>query len=412
MSKSKNNGVDPQDLIERYGADTARLYTMFTAPPEATLGGTTPAVEGATASCAASGTSACVAAAMEAPPVAGTWPAIVFGKGPRPAPGNPHVLKQVTDYQRMQYNTVVSGAMKMLNALGLQGHWTPTQVAQCARGFGILLRGLYPVTPHLAQVPVDRWACGEQGDLLDALAAVDGDALVQDEIELMLQVNGKLRGAILVPARPTAADRADRAGQRAFRKQADGAPQKGDGGAGPAGQRGHLNAPPPCCSCRRPTVAPGFVCLRLPWLRLGAWLCVQQHLCGRLRPALTLGNGLKAQLAIGQQAFRCCPAAGQRTTADHAAGPCCRTAREGGGASRRLARCASSSCASASSSRLRSRDGGELIGPTEMLLQRDISFNEVCRAGKAGRGGPAVPRHADRHRAADCCCRLAAVRSL
>jgi leucyl-tRNA synthetase len=57
MSKSKNNGVDPQDLIEKYGADTARLFTMFTSPPELTLEWNDAAVEGAIASCAASTTS-------------------------------------------------------------------------------------------------------------------------------------------------------------------------------------------------------------------------------------------------------------------------------------------------------------------------------------------------------------------
>jgi leucyl-tRNA synthetase len=59
MSKSKNNGVDPQDLIEKYGADTARLYTMFTAPPEATLEWNDARWRARTASCAGSGTSAC-----------------------------------------------------------------------------------------------------------------------------------------------------------------------------------------------------------------------------------------------------------------------------------------------------------------------------------------------------------------
>jgi leucyl-tRNA synthetase len=57
MSKSKNNGVDPQDLIEKYGADTARLYTMFTAPPEPHWSGTTPLWKAATASCAVCGLS-------------------------------------------------------------------------------------------------------------------------------------------------------------------------------------------------------------------------------------------------------------------------------------------------------------------------------------------------------------------
>ena len=114
------------------------------------------------------------------------------------------VLKQVDyDYQRMQYNTVVSGCMKMINAL------EDFKAADCAggavaliEGFGILLRCLYPATPHIAH---SLWAqlgyAGALGDLLDApWPRVDSAALVQDEIELMLQVNGKLRGSIVVSA--------------------------------------------------------------------------------------------------------------------------------------------------------------------------------------------------------------------
>jgi leucyl-tRNA synthetase len=114
------------------------------------------------------------------------------------------VLKQVDyDYQRMQYNTVVSGAMKMINALedfkALES--AGAQVA-LIEGFGILLRCLYPATPHITHA---LWSelgyAGSLGDLLDApWPQVDPDALLTDEIELMLQINGKLRGSILVSA--------------------------------------------------------------------------------------------------------------------------------------------------------------------------------------------------------------------
>jgi leucyl-tRNA synthetase len=114
------------------------------------------------------------------------------------------VLKQVDyDYQRMQYNTVVSGAMKLLNALeDFKAAGTPgAEVAQI-EGFGILLRCLYPATPHIAH---SLWSglgyAGALGELLDApWPKVDEAALQQDEIELVLQINGKLRGAIRVPA--------------------------------------------------------------------------------------------------------------------------------------------------------------------------------------------------------------------
>ena len=211
MSKSKNNGVDPQDLIEKYGADTARLYTMFTAPPEATLEWNDAAVEGSyrflrrvwnfgykLATMDFSTTQAKVADAD-------SLQAVEFSKEAKALRLEIHtVLRQVDyDYQRMQYNTVVSGAMKMINALD-DFKALDSAGAQVAlvEGFGILLRCLYPATPHLAHT---LWAelgyAGQLGDLLDApWPQVDASALIQDEIELVLQINGKLRGAIVVAA--------------------------------------------------------------------------------------------------------------------------------------------------------------------------------------------------------------------
>jgi leucyl-tRNA synthetase len=130
---------------------------------------------------------------------------VVFGKEAKALRLEIHtVLKQVDyDYQRMQYNTVVSGAMKMINALedfkALDTAGAQVALTEC---FGILLRCLYPATPHIAH---SLWSglgyAATMGDLLDApWPQVDPDALVQDEIELMLQVNGKLRGSIVVPA--------------------------------------------------------------------------------------------------------------------------------------------------------------------------------------------------------------------
>ncbi len=121
-----------------------------------------------------------------------------------------NVLKQVDyDYQRMQYNTVVSGAMKMINALeDFKAVDTAGGQVALIEGFGILLRVLYPATPHIAHSLWESLGyAGVLGDLLDAAwPQVDANALVQDEIELMLQVNGKLRGSILVPAQ---ADKAE-----------------------------------------------------------------------------------------------------------------------------------------------------------------------------------------------------------
>ncbi|ABM35085.1 leucine--tRNA ligase [Paracidovorax citrulli] len=211
MSKSKNNGVDPQELIEKYGADTARLYTMFTAPPEATLEWNDAAVEGSyrflrrvwnfgvkLAGIDAAATEAAIQGAQSLQDVQ-------FGKEAKALRLEIHtVLKQVDyDYQRMQYNTVVSGAMKMLNALeDFKSADAPGGLVALIEGFGILLRVLYPATPHIAH---GLWSglgyAGSLGDLLDApWPQVDAGALMQDEIELVLQINGKLRGAIRVPS--------------------------------------------------------------------------------------------------------------------------------------------------------------------------------------------------------------------
>jgi leucyl-tRNA synthetase len=198
MSKSKNNGVDPQDLIEHYGADTARLFVMFASPPEQTLEWNDAGVEGAGRFLRRVWNFGVKHAAtiQSAGEVIG-----LLGNDAKALRREVHnVLRQVTyDYERMQYNTVVSGAMKLLNALESFKGEAPTALRE---GFGILLRALYPACPHTTwQLWNDLGYAAVHGDLLDApWPEVDESALVQDEIELMLQVNGKLRGAIKVPA--------------------------------------------------------------------------------------------------------------------------------------------------------------------------------------------------------------------
>ena len=204
MSKSKNNGVDPQELINQYGADTARLFVMFASPPEQTLEWNDSGVEGAHRFLKrvwAFGVKH--EAAIKS---AGQDFGALSGEGKALRREVHLVLKQVSyDYERMQYNTVVSGGMKLLNAL--EGFKAAGQDAAIREGFSVLLRVLYPACPHIAhQLWQDLGFAAELGDLLDsAWPSVDEAALVQDEIELMLQVNGKLRGSLKVPA---AADKA------------------------------------------------------------------------------------------------------------------------------------------------------------------------------------------------------------
>jgi leucyl-tRNA synthetase len=196
MSKSKNNGVDPQQVIDKHGADTARLFVMFASPPEQTIEWNDAGVEGANRF------------------LRRVWQFGTRHADALRAGGAAHakdlrfelhtVLRQVSyDYERMQYNTVASGAMKMLNALeGLKGAVAESSPGTLREGFGLLLRVLYPVCPHMTHVLWQQLGyAAELGDLLDApWPEVDDAALQRDEIELVLQVNGKLRGSIKVPA--------------------------------------------------------------------------------------------------------------------------------------------------------------------------------------------------------------------
>jgi leucyl-tRNA synthetase len=234
MSKSKNNGVDPQALIDKYGADTARLYTMFTAPPEATLEWNDAGVEGSYRFLRRVWNFGVKLDAMNsgAADAGSSWSSGPFDKETKVLRLEVHtVLKQVDyDYQRMQYNTVVSGAMKLLNALeDFNGATSKSAIAALREGFSILLRCLYPAAPHLTHalwVKLDY--AGQHGDLLDApWPQADEAALQKDEIELMLQVNGKLRGSVTVPAgADKAAIEAAALASEAFIKQAAGAAPK------------------------------------------------------------------------------------------------------------------------------------------------------------------------------------------
>jgi leucyl-tRNA synthetase len=232
MSKSKNNGVDPQDLIERYGADTARLYTMFTAPPEATLEWNDSAVEGSFRFLRRVWNFAFKHEASLKAATAGNLSQATVRKQAADLRRDVHLtLKQVSyDYERMQYNTVVSGCMKLLNALeDFKSDGSPGDQAVLCEGTSVLLRMLYPACPHIS---AHLWSqlgfAARTGDVLDAAwPSVDESALLRDEIELMLQVNGKLRGSISVPATASkeAIEKAALANE-AFQKQAQGAVPK------------------------------------------------------------------------------------------------------------------------------------------------------------------------------------------
>ena len=206
MSKSKNNGVDPQSLIEQYGADTARFFMMFAAPPEQTLEWSDAGVEGAYRFLKRVWTFG-HAFATDIRPQLGAQRTLASAKLPDALAAfrrEIHLLLKQANYDlgKQQFNTVASATMKMLNALEKaprEGALAAEVIEEC---FGILLRVLSPLTPHISHALWNQLDYGN--DILAAAWPEPLDAaLVQDEVELMLQVNGKLRGSLRVSADAT-----------------------------------------------------------------------------------------------------------------------------------------------------------------------------------------------------------------
>lgn len=213
MSKSKNNGVDPQSLIENQGADTARLFVMFTSPPEQTLEWSDTGVDGSFRFLRRLWGSALAhqpvvqPSVLTTPDTNGVNDDIKADSVLADLRRTMHSLLKQADYdfERIQYNTVVSACMKMLNAIEgakLAERSAPSAAATmvATEAFSILLRVLYPVVPHITwQLWRDLGFNGVHGDILDApWPVVDPLALETDTVSLVLQVNGKLRGNLTV----------------------------------------------------------------------------------------------------------------------------------------------------------------------------------------------------------------------
>jgi leucyl-tRNA synthetase len=204
MSKSKLNGVDPQHIVGRYGADAARMFVMFASPPEQTMEWSDAGVEGTYRFLKRLWSYGQERAdALARSPAPFDWART--SKALRAARRELHLqLKQADfDYQRLQYNTVVSAGMKMLNTLEAVPAEANSASTEFAReGLSLLLRLLNPVVPHITHALWEELGyAAKLGDLVDApWPEVDPAALVQDQIELVLQINGKLRGKLTVAA--------------------------------------------------------------------------------------------------------------------------------------------------------------------------------------------------------------------
>jgi leucyl-tRNA synthetase len=203
MSKSKNNGVDPQTMIERYGADTVRLYVMETSPPEQMLEWSDSAVEGASRFLrrlwrfvhehAAGGPVPALAAAA-------------LGDAERALRRRTHeTIAKVGDDvgRRYKFNTAIAACRELVNAVseyGVDG----AERAVVHEALEAVVLMLAPVVPHACHA---LWqALGHAGPVIDARwPAADTQAMSRDEVELVVQVNGKLRGRVTVAA---GADRA------------------------------------------------------------------------------------------------------------------------------------------------------------------------------------------------------------
>ena len=207
MSKSKNNGVDPQELINAYGADTARLFMMFAAPPEQSLEWSDSGVEGAHRFLRRlwrtvyeylkqGGTVKAFAGSQDG-----------LSKELKDLRHKLHatIAKVSDDYgRRQQFNTAIAAVMELLNQYdktdtdGEQGRAVAQEVLETA------VRLLWPIVPHICET---LWSELNGAKLWEAgWPTVDEAALVKSEIEVMVQVNGKLRGKITVAADASKAD--------------------------------------------------------------------------------------------------------------------------------------------------------------------------------------------------------------
>ncbi len=199
MSKSKNNGVDPQAMIDAYGADTCRLFMMFASPPDMSLEWSDSGVEGASRFLRRVWR---LAHAHVSAGVAGTLDTAGLSDEQKAVRRAIHLaIKQasVDVGQHHKFNTAIAQVMTLMNVLEKAATTSEQDRALLQEGLETVALLLAPITPHISHELWQR--LGKQGAIIDAQwPKVDESALVQDSLTLVVQVNGKLRGQIEVPA--------------------------------------------------------------------------------------------------------------------------------------------------------------------------------------------------------------------
>ena len=199
MSKSKNNGVDPEILVEEFGADTARLFMMFAAPPEQTLEWSDEGVHGAYRFIKRLWKAVHEHVSQGAPPALDKS---ALSEAQRAMRRQSHqTLAKVTDDigRRRTINTAIAAVMELLNAIAKFPQHSPQDRSVAQEGLEIAVLGLGPIIPHVTHA---LWrALGYAGALIDEpWMAVDAQALQSSTVTIVVQVNGKLRGRISLAA--------------------------------------------------------------------------------------------------------------------------------------------------------------------------------------------------------------------
>jgi len=200
MSKSLGNTVDPNHLIDTYGADTARLFVVFAAPPEQSLEWSDSGVEGSHRFLKRLWAFAYqyqtqfleINEALLDGNIEINWPQCENRLKKSRLITHQIVLQATQDYERQQFNTVVSGCMKLLNELVAYDVQTEEDAYYLHSGISFLLRLLAPITPHICHALWQQ--LGFEKVIIDApWPKFDKSALKTDEFDFVVQVNGKLR---------------------------------------------------------------------------------------------------------------------------------------------------------------------------------------------------------------------------